>query len=277
MTKSRRKKTEASTTSEPSVEVELHSLNLADDNMAQQQITNNRFAALQEGDSQEMETMRDVADSLPATIPMNMILKEDLNWQSPDPRFPAAFSRYVNRSFWIHSGPVIRVFNSNLEREPEEYGIIRIPKMEADAVPGFLFRNRNEVKRAALERIHFFTKESGYNLCLDPKVTLDEWTLRYTVSSLSPAGIEAAQGKEPTLWFLHNPEFLQKRRGIVYEDGSREEYLVLNAYVNLVKPSYRIRQPQPPCHARHDADVGPGAVGRQSPIHHALRPSAFPD
>lgn len=151
-------------------------------------------------------------------------------------------SPYVNRSFWEHSGVLIRVFNFNTPDIAPEIGVIRLRVAHTELIPAILARERPKIKHWALQQVVASLKEAGYNTALDPKLTNEEWSMRYTVTSLSSYGVKKLGTNEAGLWTLHCPELIEETVLARYDDGSEDKCHILKLYVNLVPPEFRLRK-----------------------------------
>ena len=213
----------------------------------------NRFQALSISndcnlDSEEMNdisTARDLPPRPPMQeLPMSMRLKIDIEHKEKEPTYPDFLNPYTHKSFFLHSGPVVRIFNSNVPGVPQEVAVLRLTIRNPKNIPAFVYLNRETIKNWALDQIYPVVRENGYNTFADSRLSPSEFTLRWTISSLSQKGKEqfGPQG-EVALWACFCPEFLAPQVVETYSDGSREQFLILNAYVNLVPVQSRIRQP----------------------------------
>jgi hypothetical protein len=177
-----------------------------------------------------------------ARIRRAFVRKLDLNDKIADCTGDKIRSPYVNRSLWEHSGVIIRVYNLNVPDIPPEVGILRLRIAHTELIPAILARERPKIKSWALQQVQASLKEACHNIALDPKLSCEEWTMRYTVSSLSAYGQGILGASEPGLWVLHCPELIEEVILAKYEDGSEDKGHILKLYINLVKPEHRIRQ-----------------------------------
>jgi len=184
-----------------------------------------------------------VAGPSTATVTMAQRFKIDLFDEIPTDLSPDKIkSPYVSKTFWEHSGAIIRVYNCDVPGSPTEVGIIRLRASNIQYVPVVLARERQRIKNWALQHVHGSLKEACHNIGMDPRLTSEEWSMRYTVTTLSPYGRRMLGEGEPGLWVLHCPEYLEEAIFARYSDGSDDRAHHLNLYINLVKPEHRIRK-----------------------------------
>ena len=74
------------------------------------------------------------------------------------------------------------------------------------------------------------------------------------------------------LWACFCPDFIEPQVVETYSDGSREEFLILNAYVNLVPIQSRIRQPPEGWNIRAVDDKRKEAVPTNGRLFETKRP-----
>ena len=149
---------------------------------------------------------------------------------------------YVNKSLHRLSGVVIRILNQDIPQVPAEIGLMRLSVSRAENIPAILYREKGKLKSWAISQVRGALHESGHNNFDDKRFTVEEFTCRYTVSSLSDYGRLVLGKDEPGLWVLHAPTLVQPVVAERFPDGSAETFHLLKVYVNLVKPEFRIRQ-----------------------------------
>ena len=84
--------------------------------------------------------------------------------------------------------------------------------------------------------------ESGHNTIDDARLTPEEFTQRYSVTSLSDYRRKMLGDVKPGLWVLHAPTWIKPLVVKRYEDRTEDSCMLLNMYFNLVRPEARIRQ-----------------------------------
>lgn len=152
-------------------------------------------------------------------------------------------SSFVNKSFWHHSGAIIRFFNADVPDVPQEVGILRLKAAKPEHIPAILSREKNKIKAGAIFQVKAALKDCCHNNGEDPRLTIEEWTCRFVVTSLSEYGRRMlGPDAEPGLWVLHCPEFYEEAIGTRYDDGSVDKFVMMKMYVNVVKPAVRIRK-----------------------------------
>lgn len=177
-------------------------------------------------------------------LPMNLRLKSNedrLSLINSRKLYPDFCCPLVNHSIFINSGPIMRVFNNGISGAPYEIGVLRLRGLHESSIPEFLYHNKLTLKKWAIEKIFKSLLENGSSHADHPKVKIDHFTAKFTVGTVNP-GVRAMMGShDPGLWVFHFPEMLQMIRGFTYEDGSCEEFHLINFTVNLIPPNQRIR------------------------------------
>lgn len=178
-------------------------------------------------------------------IPMNRRFKKDQeDHRDLAKEFPELCSPYVSPTHWTNSGPVIRLINQGLSFLPSEVYSFRLPDTRAQNLPAFLYKQRLQIKEFAVRKIQEVAQQNGCNFADHPSLTVNEWTLFFTTPCLTEKAKSSVGNKEAGVWVFHYPDMIRKQEGRVYEDGSREEYFVVNAHVNLVHQQYRTFTPE---------------------------------
>lgn len=186
------------------------------------------------------------------------LYKIDVHDEIPEYPLEKIKSAYVNKTFWVHSGALIRIINTNCPDIPTDLGIIRMRTTKTEYIPAIIAKERLSFKNSALKQVLGAMKEACHNIGAEPNLTMEEWTLRFTVTSLSEYGRRMlGPGEEPGLWVLHCPEFLEEAVYARYDDGSVGKFLMLKMYINLVRPEFRIRQPEGGWIKKPDSGAGP--------------------
>jgi len=180
---------------------------------------------------------------LKAKVLMAQLLKDDIDDPEEDYPIEKITCPYVNKSFHKKSGCLIRIFNQDIPGVPEEIGVMRLEVAKPANIPAVLYREKGKLKSWAIGQIKGAMKESGHNSIEDHRLTVEEFTARFSVTSLSAYGRTVLGDKEPGLWVLHAPLLIEPVVACRYEDGSEDKFILLRMYVNLVKPEKRIRQP----------------------------------
>lgn len=175
--------------------------------------------------------------------PFNLVLKKDNQNREMEPIFSSILCPLVDRTIFENSGHLVRVFNHNLPIGSHEIGAFRLSIRNPENVPVFLYKNKNVVKEWAVNMIIDAARNNGNNICDDPALSYEEYSLHYTVKTLSDHGRKVFGGKsEVGIWVLHFPAFIEEETGRVYEDGSAERFHIIHAYVNMVPPAQRRRE-----------------------------------
>jgi hypothetical protein len=180
---------------------------------------------------------------LKAKVLMAQLLKDDIDDPEEDYPIEKITCPYVNKSFHKKSGCLIRIFNQDIPGVPEEIGVMRLEVAKPANIPAVLYKEKGKLKSWAIGQIKGAMKESGHNSIEDHRLTVEEFTARFSVTSLSAYGRTVLGDKEPGLWVLHAPLLIEPVVACRYEDGSEDKFILLRMYVNLVKPEKRIRQP----------------------------------
>lgn len=177
-----------------------------------------------------------------ARIPLNKVLKMDHEQRDEQVgSYQDIACPYINRFFWTNSGALIRLINQNIPNLPSEIDHIRIPIRFAENIPKFLYKNQVPLKEWAVDASIKVARACGHNLADDPRITMDEWGIRYTVATLTPEARADCGAHEPGLWILECPEFLQYRTAKIYDDGSLEQFYILKMYISLALSHHRRR------------------------------------
>ena len=173
---------------------------------------------------------------------MSQAYKLDLD--EPDEVYPIEkiYSPYVNKSFFHLSGALIRIFNQDIPGVPEEIGVMRLTVARPDNIPALLYREKGKLKAWAIGQLKGSLHESGHNTVDDKRFTVEEFTCRFSVSSLSEYGRRVLGTTDPGLWVLHAPLLIEPVVIQRYEDGSEDKFLLIKMFVNLVKPEKRVRK-----------------------------------
>lgn len=204
-----------------------------------------------------------------SSIPLNRRHKEDLEDPVDRPReWRDIISPYVSSTLWTLSGPVIRIIHQGTNCMPTEIYSFRIPDTLPNNLPNYLHRQEQSIKAFGVDKVIAFARHNGCNLADHPKLTVSEWAIWFTTSCLTKEAKNNLGSSEAGLWVFHHHELLQKQRGLVYEDGSVEEYYVVKAYVNLVSPSFRTFTPpegwNPPTPKRALPQAEPGPAEKRA-------------
>ena len=174
---------------------------------------------------------------------MSQLLKDDLDEPEEDYPPEKTQSPYVNKSFFKKSGCLIRIFNQDIPGVPEEIGVMRLEVGKPANIPAVLYKEKGKLKSWAIGQLKGALKESGHNCIEDSRLTPEEFTARFSVTSLSDYGRKVLGTKEPGLWALHAPTLIEPVVACRYEDGSEDSFILLRMYVNLVRPEFRTRKP----------------------------------
>jgi len=173
------------------------------------------------------------------------LYKIDIHDEIPEYPLEKIKSAYVNKTFWVHSGALIRIMNTNCPDIPHDLGVIRLRTTKTEYIPAIIAKERLSIKNSALKQVLGAMREACHNIGTEPNLTLDEWSLRFTVTSLSEYGRRMlGPEEEPGLWVLHCPEFIEEAVYARYDDGSVGKFLMLKLYINLVRPEFRVHQPE---------------------------------
>ena len=215
--------------------------------------TSNRFASISE-DITCMDTglnslsLSDMAQAQLAHPGRTLSQQHKVDLNEPDEVYPIDKLKnpLVNFSIFRNSGALIRIYNRNIPDEelPGELGSMRISTSRAENIPAYLCKEKGKIKSWAVHQTMSYFKEQRYNIGADPRLTIDEWTCKYTVASLSEYGRAILGSNEAGLWVLYCPELYEEIVARRYEDGSEDRFLLLNVYVNLVNPDQRPRVPE---------------------------------
>lgn len=178
-------------------------------------------------------------------VPMSRRHRKDLEDPVDLPRdYPDVCSPYVSRTMWTLSGPVIKIVTQGLSFLPSEVYIFRLPDTRADNIPSLLYQQRVPIKNYAIGKIIETARANGCNLADHPQLTNGEWTLYFTVATVTDEVRAQTGNKEVGLWVLHYPHMVKKQLGRTYEDGSTDEFHIILAHVNLVPAQHRLYVPE---------------------------------
>ena len=115
----------------------------------------NRFQALaisNDANATEMDTDSRARDPTPRPVmPMNMRLKIDNEHREKEATFPEILNPYTHKSFFLHSGPVARIFYSNVPGVPQDIAVLRLTIRNPRNIPAFVYLNRETIKIWALD------------------------------------------------------------------------------------------------------------------------------
>jgi hypothetical protein len=143
-----------------------------------------------------------------------------------------------------HSGPVIRILNNGIPNCPSEVYAFRLTYFHLNEISYFLYHNKGHIKAWAIDKITKAARENGHNMAEHPKLTMDDWAIRFTVSTITPRLRSSLGGHDAGLWVLNFPNLLDPLRAIDYEDGSYDEFNILNLTCSLITPSQRLHVPE---------------------------------
>jgi hypothetical protein len=151
---------------------------------------------------------------------------------------------WVNVTHFIHSGPVLRVLSNVMHGLPMEIVTIRLHFLHDDSIPRFLYLNRATLRGWAFKRLVESLRLNNFNVLDNPRITLDHFTSKFTVSSLTPEMRDTLGSHEAGLWVCNYPGFIAKRQGKLYADGSEEAVHIINLHLNLVPVHLRLHVPE---------------------------------
>lgn len=158
--------------------------------------------------------------------------------------YPALCCPLVNITHFTNSGPVIRVINNNLAMLPTAIGSIRLRHLHPDNIPVFIYRQRHALKDWAVDLVKARAKANGSNMAEHPKIQTSDFTMEFTVPTITALCKQLLNTPEAELGVLHHPDQLLPYRAKTYPDGSVDEYLIIHLHCNLINASQRLHVPE---------------------------------
>lgn len=150
-------------------------------------------------------------------------------------------SNYISSSMYKCQGVILQFICQNCPNASIFAGGMRLKVSDIRKVPQYLERYRQQICLHATEQLHRHLIDSQCSAGATEKLCVDDYSLTYSVASLSQAGrlLNPLGRHEGPLFYCLFPALLEETYLYMEADGTANSAYVLNAYLHLQEPSRR--------------------------------------